>query len=207
MTNWTKTEIEFLKSFQSPWAIQGFLDSLIYNDEECCCSPRKVLLRNKAHCAEGAYTAASILRFMGYSPRIVDLRAINDDDHLITVYQYGKEKKWGSLAKSNTTVLRSRDPVFKTLRELVMSYYQFYFNTNGEKSLISYSNPLLLTRFDSRAWEITEEDLDYIGQYIDKIFHHPILTADEKKIFPYASKDIVEACFMGAIENGLFRPE
>ncbi len=67
------------------------------------------------------------LRFIGYKPLIVDMKAFNDDDHVIAVFI--ENGHWGSVAKSNFTSLRYREPVYRSLRELIMSYFDFYFNT------------------------------------------------------------------------------
>ena len=101
------------------------------------------------------------------------MKAFNDDDHVIAVFK--EEGHWGAVAKSNFTTLRYREPVYRSLRELVMSYFDFYFNTDGDKSLRSYSLPLDLTVYNSRHWTTTDEDLEYIGDKLEKMHHYPVV--------------------------------
>ncbi|MBE0677378.1 MAG: hypothetical protein IH592_01305, partial [Bacteroidales bacterium] len=122
-----------LKSLNSPVKIQEFLDSIPYNTTKRTLSPLLVLKERMAHCMDGGLLAASALRQLGYPPLIVDLSAENDDDHIIAVFREGT--CWGAIAKSNTTVLRFREPVYRSLRELAMSYFEMYYNLKGHKSL------------------------------------------------------------------------
>ena len=128
-----------------------------YNPEYITNSPRKVLQCKKANCFEGALFAAAALKIIGFKPLIVDFMTENDDDHVIAVFK--QDNYYGAVAKSNTKLLRYREPVYRTLRELVMSYFDFYFNTLGELSLRSYSNPVNLSKFDKFNWMTTDEDL------------------------------------------------
>jgi hypothetical protein len=201
---WTPDEISFLKTVSNPDKIQGFLDSIDYNPNYECRSPRWVIRNRSAHCFEGALFAAAALRFAGYSPLIVDMKAFNDDDHVIAVFQEGGH--WGAVAKSNFTTLRYREPVYRSLRELVMSYFDFYFNLLGEKSLRSYSLPLNLSIFDSRDWTTTDDDLEYIGDKLENSRHYPVV--DKKMIsnLNRASETMVKAGLLGSNEAGLFKP-
>ena len=140
---WTEEEIKFLKTLNKPDKIQGFLDSIDYNPNYECRSPRWVIKKRSAHCFEGALLAAAALNFIGYKPLIVDMKAYNDDDHVIAVFK--ENGHWGAVAKSNFTTLRYREPVYRSLRELAMSYFDFYFNIAGDKSLRSYSVPFDLS--------------------------------------------------------------
>jgi len=149
--------------------------------------------------------AAAALRMIGYPPLIVDMEAKNDDDHVIAIFK--DNDRWGAVAKSNTTLLRFREPVYKSLRELVMSYFEMYFNTKGYKSLRTYSRPVNLARFDNRDWMTTDEDLEFIGDYLYKRPHIKILSNDEIKKLRQADKDIMKACFLGSNAAGLFKPQ
>ncbi len=203
--DWTKDEIEFLKTMIDPDNIQGFLDSIDYNPNYECRSPRWVIKKRSAHCFEGALFAAAALQFIGYKPLIIDLKAYNDDDHVVAVFkEYGH---WGAVAKSNFTTLRYREPVYRSLRELVMSYFDFYFNIAGDKSLRSYSLPLNLNIFNSRRWVTTDEDLEFIGDKLEKMHHYPV--ADKKMInnLKKASDTMLKAGTMGSNEEGLFKPK
>src|SRR5665647_2386508 len=171
--DWTKEEAKFLETLNDPDKIQGFLDTVDYNPKYECKSPRWVIKKRSAHCFEGALFAAAALQFNGYKPLIVDLKAYNDDDHVITVFK--EDRHWGAVAKSNFTSLRYREPVYRSLRELVMSYFDFYFNIVGDKSLRTYSRPLDLTIYNSRHWTTTDEDLEYIGDKLEQIRHYPVI--------------------------------
>jgi hypothetical protein len=202
---WTLNELEFIGHFKKPYDIQAFLDSIPYNPNAECRSPRFVIADQKAHCFEGALFAAAILRELGYKPLILDMMAENDDDHVIAVFKAGKN--WGAIAKSNTTALRYREPVYRSVRELVMSYFDFYFNTLGDKSLRSYSKPVDLTRFDKRNWSRSDSDLEYIGDYLSAIHHYPVLTTEALSQLQRADQKLMDAVFLGANAEGLFRPE
>ena len=200
-----KKDLSFLKQFKKPIEIQDYLNNLKYNSEYVTKSPKKVFDERTANCFEGALFAAAALRIQGFKPLIVDLVAKNDDDHVIAIFK--KNDHFGAVAKSNTTLLRFREPVYKTLRELVLSYFEFYFNTLGEKSLSNYSNPVNLARFDKNNWMTTNEDLEFIGDYLYTIKHHPILTSQMIRSLNTADKQIVDICFTGSIEEGLFKPK
>lgn len=201
---WEKDETEFLKTLDNPDKIQGFLDALDYNPEYICRSPQLILRKRSAHCFEGALFAAAALRQNGYKPLLVDMKAFNDDDHVIAVFK--AEGYWGAIAKSNFTTLRYREPVYRNLRELIMSYFDFYFNTNGDKSLRSYSLPLDLSCFDKNNWETTDEDLEYIGDRLETMKHFHVV--DERMIRNLfkASETMMQAGMLGANEKGLFKP-
>jgi len=175
----TATELRTLKQLYRPGKIQDFLENDIgYNKEkdgETCRSPRRVLRDRTAHCMEGALFAAAALRVNGYPPLLLDLIAENDDDHVLAVYAVNNH--WGAIAKSNYTGLRFREPVYRNIRELVMSYFEDYFNPEGEKTLRAYSRPVSLTRFDRVGWMTTEEDLFGIGDYLNTLSHFTILTS------------------------------
>ena len=188
-----------------PDKIQGFLDSIDYNPNYECRSPRWVIRKKSAHCFEGALFAAAALEFIGFLPLIIDMKAFNDDDHVIAVFK--KDGHWGSVAKSNFTTLRYREPVYRSLRELVMSYFDFYFNTAGDKSLRSYSLPLNLTIYNSHHWATTDEDLEYIGDKLEKIRHYPVVNKKMINNLKKASETMLKAGMLGSNIDGLFKPE
>jgi hypothetical protein len=202
--DWTKDEIKFLKSISDPDKIQNFLDSIDYNPDYECRSPRWVIKKRSAHCFEGALFSAACLEFIGYKPLLVDMKAWNDDDHVIAVFK--KNGHWGAVAKSNFTTLRYREPVYRSIRELVMSYFDFYFNLNGEKSLRSYSKPLDLTIFNSRKWATTDEDLEYIGDKLESFHHYPVVNTTMIKGLFKASEISLKAGMLGSNEAGLYKP-
>jgi hypothetical protein len=201
---WNTEEREFLKMFSDPWDIQVYLDSIDYNPDYECRSPRWVIRKRFAHCFEGALFAAAILDHIGYKPLIVDMKAFNDDDHVIAVFR--EEGYWGAVAKSNFTSLRFREPVYRSLRELVMSYFDFYFNLNRDKSLRSYSLPFDLSLFNKRNWATTDEDLEYIGDKIEALHHFPVVSEKMIKKLRIASESMLKAGMLDSNEAGLFKP-
>lgn len=203
--DWTKDEIKFLKTINDANKIQGFLDSIDYNPNSECRSPRLVIRKRTAHCFEGALFAAAALQFIGYKPLILDMKAFNDDDHVVAVFK--EDGHWGAVAKSNFTTLRYREPVYRTIRELVMSYFDFYFNTAGDKSLRAYSLPLDLSIYNSRQWATTSEDLEYIGDKLEKIRHYPVVSKKMIRNLKKASDIMLKAGMMGSNEAGLFKPK
>jgi hypothetical protein len=202
--SWNKEEIEFLKTFTDTDKIQAFLDSIEYNPVYECRSPRWVIRKRSAHCFEGALFSAAALSFLGYKPLIVDMKAYNDDDHVIAVFK--QNGHWGAIAKSNFTSLRYREPVYRTIRELIMSYFDFFFNINGDKSLRSYSMPLNLEVYNSRNWMTTDEDLEYIGDKLESIRHIAVVNDAMIRNLKKASDSMLQAGLLGSNEAGLFKP-
>ncbi len=180
----TREEWKLLYSLDAPRKIQDFLNRLPINFEpegDTCLSPRRVLRERRAHCIEGAMLAALALRVHGHKPLIVDLTATHhDDDHVIAVFrQHGS---WGAISKSNHVTLRYREPVYRTIRELVMSYFHEYFTQRDrKKTLRSYSLPVNLARFDHRDWMTAEEDVWYVPEYLCDVRHFPILSRAQMK--------------------------
>ncbi len=203
--NWTKKEAEVFGKLNNPDKIQAFMDSFEYNPGYECRSPRWVIRQKKAHCFEGAIFAAAALQFNGYKPLLVDMKAHNDDDHVIAVFKTGKH--WGAIAKSNFTTLRFREPVYRSVRELVMSYFDFFFNILGEKTLRSYSLPLDLSIFNHRNWQTTDDDLEYIGDKIESLHHFDLVTPEMIGKFHKVSDIVLKSGLMGSKAEGLFKPE
>jgi hypothetical protein len=172
-----KAEWRTLRSLRTPAGIQKFLDDeLAYNKEPqgpTCRSPRLALRDRTAHCMEGALLAAAALRVLGFPPLLVDLEAVRDDDHVLAVFR--QRGAWGAVAKSNYAGLRYREPVYRTLRELVMSYFEHYYNLDSERTLRNYSRPVNLARFDRRGWMASEEEVWYVPEYLCEIAHTPLL--------------------------------
>ena len=172
----TPDERALFRSLKTPLKIQRYLDRIHYNKEvggETCRSPRRVIRDGTAHCMEGALFGAAALRMIGHPPLLLDFEAVRDDDHVIAVFR--SDGHWGAVAKSNYTGLRYREPVYRTLRELAMSYFEHYYNLRREKTLRNYSRPVNLKRFDRIRWMTTEEDVWSIPDYLTTIFHVPLL--------------------------------
>lgn len=177
-----RSEHRILAKLNTPWKIQEFLNDLKYNLEDSAYSPRDVMKRGTAHCFEGAVFAAAALRYHGFPPTILDLEAERDTDHVITVFQ--QHGAWGAIATSNYPNCRFRAPVYKTLRELAMSYFNDYFNDKRQRSMRTYSRPVNLRRFDSKAWAFTREPIWFIAEHLCDIPHTHLLTPAMKRALP-----------------------
>jgi hypothetical protein len=193
MLNFTKKEIDLMQKLNTPTKVQDFLNSLKFNFEEkgeTVKSPVTVLRTKSAHCIEGAILGAYILSLHGFKPLILHLeteKKERDFDHVISPFK--QNNLWGALSKTNHTVLRYREPVYKNVRELVMSYFHEYFLDNGKKTLRKYSKPLNLNIFE-KGWETEENDLWGIDEELDKIKHYDILS--KKEIKNLRKADVVE---------------
>lgn len=188
-----------LRGLRSPEAIQQYLDEEVkYNDGPTTFrSPRRVVRDRLAHCLEGALFAAAALEQLDHPPLILDLAAVRDDDHVIAVFR--ENGHWGAVGKSNYAGLRYRTPVYRTIRELVMSYFEHYYNPRGEKTLRAYSRPILLSRFDDLDWRNTEDDLWDIASYLVDLPHFSLLPSPiERKRFRM-DRRLYEAGRFGAV--------
>lgn len=188
-----------------PRDIQAFLDELPYSAEAIYRCPLRVLRERLAHCFDGALFAAAALRRLGCAPLIVDLvPSTRDDDHLLALYK--REGHWGAVAKSNFVGLRFREPVYRTLRELVMSYFEQYYNVAREKTLWGYTVPLNLQAFDKLNWMSRDEPLERIAQRLDEIRRVPVLTATMIAGLSPVDERSYQAGLLGVNEAGLYRP-
>lgn len=179
MFGFAKEELRVIRKLRTPVKIQDFVNALAPNFEEqgdTLMSPRRVLRERKAHCMEGALLAAAALWVGGAKPLLLDLKTVPADDyHVVALFR--KRGCWGAISKTNHAVLRYREPVYRSIRELAMSYFHEYFlNKNGKKTLRSFSKPLDLSRFAKRGWTTDEEDLWYVYDALDKVPHKQFLT-------------------------------
>lgn len=198
-------DLALLATLDSPVAIQTFLDQTPYNSSYTrYYSPRSVLRERRAHCFDGACFAAAALWRLGYAPLVLDMRAHNDDDHVIAVFK--RHGCYGCVAKSNTTVLRYREPVYRTLRELVLSFFDFYYNLNGDKALRSYSRPVDLRAFNHLEWLRSDEALTPISDRLDAERHYPLVTEAQIAGFAKVEGDVYRAGLLGADVEGLYKP-
>jgi hypothetical protein len=175
MDSFSPSELRRLRSLRTPHLIQRFLEDLPYHHAKTAWSPRTVLREQTAHCLEGAIFAACALRISGFKPLLWDLEGIRDTDHVLAIYQH--ERHWGAIGKSNFAGLRFREPVYRSLRELAMSYFDNYYNLLGERTLRAYSRPVDLSRFDGLSWMTTDKPVWFIAQHLCEIPHTPVLTA------------------------------
>jgi hypothetical protein len=176
MPLFTKKELALIKKLNTPAKIQDYLNTLEFNFEEkgeTLESPIKVMRTGAAHCLEGAILAAYLLSRHGFKPLILHLGATKHDvDHVIAPFKIGGY--WGAISKTNHAVLRYREPIYKNIRELVISYFHEYFLKDGSKTLRQYSVPLNLNVFE-KGWETSEIDLWGIDEELDKIKHYNII--------------------------------
>ncbi|HEX3099965.1 MAG TPA: hypothetical protein VHQ41_03245 [Patescibacteria group bacterium] len=185
--NFSAQERKILQRLSSPAKIQDFLDSLPMNfsDADPCLCPQQVLQQRTAHCMEGALLAAAALHFHGHRPLLLDLTTTpNDEDHVVALFSQGTgvSKRWGAISKTNHAVLRYREPVYKTVRELAMSYFHEYFlNSTGQKTLRTFSEPFDLSKFAHLNWLSSQEGIMEIIQAMSDSPHEQILTKQQIK--------------------------
>ncbi len=201
---WTRSELRVLERLGDPSLIQAFLDSIPYSADPFYRSPRSVLRDRIAHCFDGAVFAAAALRRIGFAPLLVDMRAVRDDDHIIAVFRRGR---WiGAVAKSNFVGLRYREPIFRSLRELMLSYFEDFYNVAGEKTLRSYSGAVDLRRLDRLEWEIRDEAMDAVAQALDGARHYTLLTGTQERGLAPVDERFLQAGLLGSNPAGLYKP-
>ncbi|MBS3166480.1 hypothetical protein J4444_05135 [Candidatus Woesearchaeota archaeon] len=199
MENFTKKELALFKSLNTPRKIQEFITKIPINFEpygETCLSPRMVLQQNRAHCIEAAMLAATILRKHGHRPLLLDLEACPpDDSHVVALFkQHGY---WGAISKTNHAVLRYRDPIYKTIRELALSYFHEYFDKKGKKTLRAYAI-VDLSKYDKKGWMTADEDQWDINNSLFELPHHQIL--NRKQIALLKKPDKIEMKYGDLVE-------
>jgi hypothetical protein len=179
----TRAEFAVLRRLSTPEKIQDFLNALPSNFEiggETCMSVREVLRRRRAHCIEGAMLAACALWVHGEPPLLLDLRAVRDYDHVVALFRRGGG--WGAISKTNPSVLRWRDPVYRSLRELAMSYLHEYANGRGQKTLRSYAGPFDLRRFEPKLWVTNGRNCWDVAETLDEMRHTPLVTTRQSRM-------------------------
>jgi hypothetical protein len=193
----TSLELRRLRALKTPRGIQRALDAMPYHAAGTAWSPRRVLLEGTAHCLEGAIFAAAALRVLGFPPLLLDLEAVQDTDHVVAVFRL--RGSWGAIAKSNFSSLRYREPIYRSVRELVMSYFEGYINLRGERTLRAYSRPVNLATFDRRCpgWMVSEADLWWIPEYLLEIPHVRLLTPAMEGALTRVDRRSLEASLVG----------
>jgi hypothetical protein len=178
------------------------VDALAYRAEDDPGSPRRVLEERRANCFDGAIFAAAALRRIGHPPLLLDMWAERDDDHVLAVFR--SRGHWGAVAKSNFAGLRFREPVYRTLRELAMSYFEDYFNARGERTLRAYGGPLSLVQFDRLRWTWEDTHLQHISDRLDALVHHRILTPAMRRALTRVDPRSRKAGMLGTDPAGLY---
>lgn len=191
----TPPERAIFKKLTTPQKIQSYLDTLPMNFEmhgETYMSPRKAFKARTAHCFEGALIAAAAMAYHGKPPLLLDLKTTHDDeDHVLTLFR--KNGYWGAVSKTNHAVLRYRDPVYKTVRELAMSCFHEYVMNDGRKSLRAFSKPFELRKYSPEKWVTAEEDLNWLVEKLDNARHSPIVPRKNAHAIRRASKVELDA--------------
>ena len=198
---------KILQGLDSPTKIQAYLDTTAYRPEYSNFCPLQVMQTRRAHCLDGAIFGAAALRRLGYPPLLVDMFPDPgmDDDHVLAVFR--RSGRWGAVAKSNFVGLRYRDPVYKTLRELVMSYFEQFYNINGVKTLRSYTPALNLRRFDRQGWEWSEEGANAIEQALLKRRRLALITDEMAAELAEVDPISYQAGLTIADPEGLYKPQ
>ena len=175
-TGLSAKELFFIRKYSTPAKIQDLLDAMPQNFEEdgdSCMSVRNVIKKKKAHCIEAALLAALVLWVHGEHPLLMDLSASDeDDDHVVALFK--RNGFWGAISKSNHVVLGYRDPIYRNLRELALSYAHEYYNAKGKKTLRTYSKAYALTVRDPKEW-VTGDDAWVIAEDLCEIIHYPLM--------------------------------
>jgi len=192
-------DLRTLRALKTPARIQRFVDELPYEYADTARSPRRTLRERKGHCLEGALLAAAALRVQGHPPLLMDLESVHDDDHVVALYR--ERGLWGAIAKSNYAGLRFRTPVYRTLRELALSYFEYYYNLRGERTLRNYSRAVNLARLDSRHWMTAEEDVWCVPELLIAARHYPLLPDKVARALPRLDRRSFEAGMHGSVKH------
>lgn len=194
---WPAADQKTLRNFNSPEKIQAFLDKCRYNKSSKFHSPSEVLNKQSAHCLDGAIFAASVLNYFGAMPLILDLCAIHDDDHIIAIFKSGAY--FGAIAKSNYSGLRYREAIFKNERELVLSYFEGYYNTKAEKTLRSYSKAFNLLKVSKIDWNNMNNACKQIVTTLNQVKHYAVIPKGAGKKLSKVDSRSYNAGLVGAL--------
>lgn len=198
-------ELQTMSKLNSPNKIQAFLDAIPYSSESIYRCPLQVLRDRVANCFDGALFAAAALRQIGFPPLILDMIPDSrDDDHVLALYK--QDGHWGAIAKSNFVGLRFREPIHRNLRELVLSYFDQYYNIKREKTLRGYTLPLNLKTFDKFDWMVSDKSMERIAQRLDEIRRFFLLTPKMIAGLSTVDERLYKAGLQGANEAGLYKP-
>jgi hypothetical protein len=189
-----KTLRDVFNQLDTPFAIQNYLDSLPYKGEERDRSPLNVMRDGQAHCLDGGFLAALCLWRIGFKPLLIDLVPVPgmDDDHILALYQI--EGHWGAVAKSNYVNLGFREPVYKSLRELAMTYFEHFVNIHQQKTLVGYTRPMDASRYThlNWAWDETGANILYHKYFYGRAAI-PLITESMKKRLSPVSERVYKA--------------
>lgn len=192
-------DLRLLRGLKTPVQIQKFIDALEYQYANTARSPQRILRERKGHCMEGALLAAAALRVNGRPPLLMDMEAVHDDDHVVALYR--ERGLWGSIAKSNYAGLRFRAPIYRTLRELALSYFDQYYNLRGERTLRTYSRPVNLKRLDGQHWMTSEADVWCVPELLIAAKHYPLFPHKVASALPRLDRRSFEAGMHGWVKH------
>ena len=199
-------ERKLVRSLSSPVKIQNFLDTLAYSTESTYRAPLTVLRDRIAHCYDGAVFAAAALAWNDHPPLIVNLFPNSrDDEHLVAIFR--RHGCWGAVGQSNFVGLRYREPIHRTVRELMISYFEQYYNVAGEKTLRSYTKQLDLQRFDRSRWMTDAKAMDIIADHLESMPKVRLLTPAMARTLAKVDPLSYAAGLQGSVADGLFKPE
>lgn len=203
----TADERLLMDTLDSPFKIQSFLDLVEYPSSEENRSPLEVLRQRKAHCLDGALFAAMALRRIGFPPRIIDLlpNPGRDDDHVLALFRI--DGFWGAVAKSNYTGLRFREAIFRTTRELVLSYFEDFFNLLGEKTLRTFSRVVNLEKFDHLNWMTDSVGVEAVENFLYQVKTRPLITDAQAARLSPVDRRSFNAGTLGINMDGAYKPE
>jgi len=201
----TPDELAVFSSLDAPVKIQAYLDGIPYSEDEIYRCPRQVMSDHKGHCFDGALFAAAALRYIGYPPLVLDMLPVpsRDDDHMLALYKLNGY--WGAIAKSNFVGLRYREPIYRTLRELVLTYFEDFYNTAGEKTLRAYTVPLNLQAYDRFNWMASDASMMEIAHRLEKLRRYTILTPSMEAGLAPVDERFYQAGLSGANWDGLYK--
>ncbi|MCR4311298.1 MAG: hypothetical protein NUV54_01885 [Candidatus Taylorbacteria bacterium] len=184
MFGFNSEEMRVFRKLSTPEKIQNFLETIPINFEtegETMLSPRSVLREKRAHCFEGALFAAAAFWVHGEKPLVLVLRTTDEDeDHAIALFN--KFGCWGAVTKTNHAVLRYREPIYKTFRELVISYFHEYFVESGKKTLREYTQPLDLSAKRFEGWTISESKTRCVDGALNQGRFFPLLNKKQIRL-------------------------
>ena len=201
----SRNERQLISRLDSPAAVQAFLDGIAYKVQSAYQSPIGVVHTRQANCFDGALFAAAALRRIGHTPAIIHMLASNDDDHIIALYR--RNSCVGAVAKSNFVGLRFREAIYRNIRELIISYFEAYFNLAGKKSLRAYTNPLNLSSFDRISWMTSDDAVETISLRLDRLKRHKLVTASMVRSLSPVDKRTYKAHMLGVNMQGIYKPK
>lgn len=197
---------EAFLSLQTPVQIQELLDKIPYVGEDLNRTPLRVLQDRQCHCLDGGMLAALALSRLGFPPLLVDLLPVPgiDDDHVLAVYRVNG--LWGCVAKSNFTGLRYRDPVYRSIRELVMSYFEVFYNIDGIKTLRGYTRPFDLRPYDRYHWQTDPTGTDLVVKRLYSLKAIPVVPEANIPLIARLDQRSYDVAFLGVNMDGLYKP-